>query len=102
MEEQAIMEQLLTVTAIGHYSTVTNDSLADIGTLMAGTGTSATDINILMAGTDTSVVGTDITGADIDISVAGIDTSGVDTGEVIEAVIIVGKNDDGTGQIRST
>lgn len=88
MEEQAIMEQLLTVTAIGHYSTVTNDSLADIGTLMAGT--------------DTSVVGTDITGADIDISVAGIDTSGVDTGEVIEAVIIVGKNDDGTGQIRST
>lgn len=81
MEEQAIMEQLLTVTAIGHYSTVTNDSLADIGTLMAGT--------------DTSVVGIDITGA-------GIDTSGVDTGEVIEAVIIVGKNDDGTGQIRST
>lgn len=75
------MEQLLTVTAIGHYSTVTNDSLADIGTLMAGT--------------DTSVVGIDITGA-------GIDTSGVDTGEVIEAVIIVGKNDDGTGQIRST
>lgn len=81
MEEQAIMEQLLTVTAIGHYSTVTNDSLADIGTLMAGT--------------DTSVVGIDITGA-------GIDTSGVDTGEVIEAVIIVGKNDDGTGLIRST
>lgn len=95
MEEQAIMEQLLTVTAIGHYSTVTKDSLADIGTLMADTGTSATDINILMAGTDTSVVGIDITGA-------GIDTSGVDTGEVIEAVIIVGKNDDGTGQIRST